>query len=127
MYIKRLCCFVDSCEKDVARWSSGQDGGLSRRKRGFDSRTGHHFFTDNFIVGVDYGEGPPVPISNTVVKLICADNTWLETAREDKERLHKRETIVSRLASLAQSVEHAAVNRGVVGSSPTGGAKCSGL
>ena len=26
-------------------------------------------------------------------------------------------------ASLAQSVEHAAVNRGVVGSSPTGGAK----
>ena len=28
-------------------------------------------------------------------------------------------------ASLAQSVEHAAVNRGVVGSSPTGGAKAS--
>ena len=26
-------------------------------------------------------------------------------------------------ASLAQSVEHAAVNRGVVGSSPTGGAR----
>ena len=26
-------------------------------------------------------------------------------------------------ASIAQSVEHAAVNRGVVGSSPTGGAK----
>ena len=36
------------------------------------------------IVGVDYGEGPPVPISNTVVKLTGADNTWLETAREDK-------------------------------------------
>ena len=36
------------------------------------------------IVGVDYGEGPPVPISNTVVKLTCADNTWLATAREDK-------------------------------------------
>ena len=28
-----------------------------------------------------------------------------------------------RNASLAQSVEHAAVNRGVVGSSPTGGAR----
>ena len=25
----------------VARWSSGQDGGLSRRKREFDSPTGH--------------------------------------------------------------------------------------
>ena len=32
---------------DVARWSSGQDGGLSRRKREFDSPTGHH-------VGMDY-------------------------------------------------------------------------
>ena len=30
-----------------ARWSSGQDGGLSRRKREFDSPTGHH-------VGMDY-------------------------------------------------------------------------
>ena len=27
----------------MARWSSGQDGGLSRRKREFDSPTGHHF------------------------------------------------------------------------------------
>ena len=36
------------------------------------------------IVGVDYGEGPPVPISNTLVKLTRADNTWLATAREDK-------------------------------------------
>ena len=36
------------------------------------------------IVGVDYSEGPPVPISNTEVKLTGADNTWLETAREDK-------------------------------------------
>ena len=26
----------------MARWSSGSDGGLSRRKHGFDSRTGHH-------------------------------------------------------------------------------------
>ena len=36
------------------------------------------------IVGVDNAEGPPVPISNTVVKLTRADNTWLETAWEDK-------------------------------------------
>ena len=35
-------------------------------------------------VGVDYDEGPPVPIPNTEVKLARADNTWLETAREDR-------------------------------------------
>ena len=36
------------------------------------------------IVGVDCGEGPPVPIPNTAVKLTCAENTWLETARKDR-------------------------------------------
>ena len=35
-------------------------------------------------VGVDGGEGTPVPIPNTEVKLIYADNTWLEAAREDR-------------------------------------------
>ena len=35
-------------------------------------------------VGVDCGEGPPVPIPNTVVKLVPADNTWLATARKDR-------------------------------------------
>ena len=30
---------------DAARWSSGQDGGLSRRKQEFDSPTGHQFST----------------------------------------------------------------------------------
>ena len=34
-------------------------------------------------VGVDCGEGPPVPIPNTAVKLTCAYDTWLETAREN--------------------------------------------
>ena len=28
-------------------------------------------------------EGTPVPIPNTVVKLVYGDNTWLVTARED--------------------------------------------
>ena len=37
-----------------------------------------------YIVGADWCEGPPVPIPNTVVKLISAHNTWLETAREDR-------------------------------------------
>ena len=35
-------------------------------------------------VGIDCDEGPPVPIPNTEVKLICADNTWRVTAREDR-------------------------------------------
>ena len=36
------------------------------------------------IVGVDGGEGTPVPIPNTAVKLTCADNTWLVAARKDR-------------------------------------------
>ena len=35
-------------------------------------------------VGVNYAEGPPVPIPNTEVKLCRAENTWLATVREDK-------------------------------------------
>ena len=67
-------------------------------------------------VGADYGEGTPVSIPNTEVKLACADDTWLVTARDNKWCQHK-------YSSLAQLVEHAAVNRRVVGSSPTRGAK----
>ena len=36
------------------------------------------------IVGVFNGEGPPVPIPNTVVKLTCVDNTRWATVREDR-------------------------------------------
>ena len=53
---------------------------------------------------VNGDEGTPVPIPNTVVKLVYGDNTWLATAREDNS---------------TRTVEHAAVNRRVVGSSPT--------
>ena len=35
-------------------------------------------------VSVFSGEGPPVPIPNTVVKLISAEDTWWETARENR-------------------------------------------
>ena len=35
-------------------------------------------------VGAFNGEGPPVPIPNTEVKLTCADNTCLETDWEDR-------------------------------------------
>ena len=36
------------------------------------------------IVGVIGDEEPPVPMPNTEVKLISAENTWLVTTREDK-------------------------------------------
>ena len=36
------------------------------------------------IVRVSIAEGPPVPIPNTEVKLCYADNTCLETSREDR-------------------------------------------
>ena len=35
-------------------------------------------------VGADYGEGTPVPIPNTAVKLTGADDTWLEATRDNK-------------------------------------------
>ena len=35
-------------------------------------------------VGVDDDEGPPVPIPNTEVKLISAEDTWLVTARKNR-------------------------------------------
>ena len=77
-------------------------------------------------VGVFNGEGPPVPSPNTEVKLTSADNTCLETDREDRSMPTLKgfgacQTLL--FASLAQQVEHAAVNRRVVGSNPTGGAK----
>ena len=75
-------------------------------------------------VGVFNGEGPPVPIPNTEVKLTSADNTCLETDREDRSMPTQRIRFCESFAyaSLAQQVEHAAVNRRVVGSNPTGGA-----
>ena len=41
---------------------------------------------EQFIVGLTNGEGPPVPIPNTEVKLTSADNTSRETVREDRSR-----------------------------------------
>ena len=50
------------------------------------------------IVGVFNGEGPPVPIPNTEVKLTSADNTCLETDREDR-------SMPTQKNSTAQAVE----------------------
>ena len=70
---------------------------------------------------VNGDEGTPVPIPNTVVKLVYGDNTWLATAREDNSTRTPadQETDPPAHSSIAQLVEHAAVNRRVVGSSPT--------
>ena len=38
----------------------------------------------NCSVGVDWLEGPPVPIPNTEVKLKRVDDTWRVTARENR-------------------------------------------
>ena len=77
------------------------------------------------IFGDNDAEVTPVPIPNTVVKLCSGDDTWREAARESRsspELTRKDFGLCERYSSLAQSVEHAAVNRRVVGSSPTGGA-----
>ena len=52
---------------------------LSQRKR-FDIEMGKPIEE----VGIDCNEGPPVPIPNTEVKLIYADNTCRVTCREDR-------------------------------------------
>ena len=72
------------------------------------------------------GEVPPVLISNTEVKLTSAENTLLETARENRLLLHPLKTWLykkPKYCPLAQSVEHSAVNRSVVSSSLSGAAK----
>ena len=77
-------------------------------------------------VGVFNGEGPPVPIPNTEVKLTRADNTWLEAARKDRSmptlRPQSKDCGFSlsyfTYAPLAQLVEHLTLNQGVQGSSP---------
>ena len=38
-----------------------------------------------YYVGADDVEGTPVPISNTVVKLGDAEDTWLVTTRENRK------------------------------------------
>ena len=48
-------------------------------------------------VSVFNSEGPPVPIPNTEVKLVCADNTWLEATREDRSMLTPREVFQTSL------------------------------
>ena len=43
----------------MARWSSGQDTGLSRRKRGFDSPTGHHYLENKICCQIERADEHP--------------------------------------------------------------------
>ena len=36
------------------------------------------------IAGADDDEDPPVPMPNTEVKLVCAEDTWMATSRENR-------------------------------------------
>ena len=80
-----------------------------------------------FLLAGVYGkEVPPVPFPNTEVKLFYAYDTWSSRSGKIGQCRHKSTCKCAlRYSSIAQSVEHAAVNRRVVGSSPTGGAKIS--
>ena len=49
----------------------------------------------SFLVGVDWREGPPVPIPNTEVKLVIAENTCRATGRENRECRHEKTGIAS--------------------------------
>ena len=116
----------------MARWSSGLRlrplTPATRVRISYGSPKGIKRETALYIlVGVHYDEGPPVPIPNTVVKLIRAENTWRAASWKDRSAPTQITGLLKQAgetySSIAQSVEHAAVNRRVVGSSPTWGAK----
>ena len=68
------------------------------------------------------GEGvPPVPIPNTEVKTFSADGTWLDTARESRSPPDSNMSgcIIHSKCLNSSMAEHSAVNRRVVGSSPS--------
>ena len=65
--------------------------------------------------GSNSEKATPVPVPNTEVKFLCADDTWGATPWESRT--------LPVFSKIAQLVEQSAVNRKVVGSSPTLGAK----
>ena len=74
--------------------------------------------TDTFSGG--NGEGvPPVPIPNTEVKPFSADGTWLDTARESRSPPDSNRVVLPPTCLNSSMAEHSAVNRRVVGSSPS--------
>ena len=59
--------------------------GLDHNGHEFISQVSLFNFEDPVLkTGANGGEVPPVPIPNTEVKLTSVENTWLETAWEDR-------------------------------------------
>ena len=53
--------------------------------------------------GVDYDEDPPVPIPNTVGKLIRAENTWRAASRENRSMPQQKRTVLAVLFLLPEN------------------------
>ena len=102
-------------------WYNAERRGKHKLKResGGDEATGWKRkpnLLKKFTISGGNDEGvPPVPIPNTAVKPFSADGTWLETARESR-------SLPESIFLSSSMAEHSAVNRVVVGSSPTWGA-----
>ena len=58
-------------------------GSIPARVTIFRKKSSENCFSH--IVGVDDNEGPPVPIPNTEVKLVGAEDTWLAMARDNRK------------------------------------------
>ena len=72
-------------------------------------------------VGLTNGEGPPVPIPNTEVKLTSVDNTLRATVREDRSmptRELLERAVLDPYGGVAQLGEHLPCKQGVMGSNP---------
>ena len=109
-----------SLKRKRRRAKSGEAEALDRKKPGSEGESPGRAEVDgrskpNRISGDNSLRDPPVPIPNTEVKPQHADGTWLATARESRSSPDS----ISLSSSMA---EHSAVNRRVVGSSPTRGA-----
>ena len=71
----------------MARWSSGL------RLRPLTPTTGVRIPLGSPLCGADYDEDPPVPIPNTVVKLVRAENTWRAASRENRSVPQQKRTV----------------------------------
>ena len=104
-------------KSEVSRKVSGARGEQSEAEELKSQRDREHTISGDYSLRV-----PPVPIPNTEVKPQHADGTWLETARESRSSPDSMKFIVIDFTMICLSssmAEHSAVNRRVVGSSPT--------
>ena len=63
---------------------SFEGAGMQLQKEKRREKTREARVLSDFKAGADDAKVPPVPIPNTEVKLGCAEDTWLETTRENR-------------------------------------------